>query len=456
MHKFHIQTHGCQMNVYDSEKISDILAAQCGMQETAKPEDADLLILNTCSIREKAQEKVFSALGRWKTLDNVMIAVGGCVASQEGDKIAQRAPYVDIVFGPQTIHRLPDMIKQKQAMLGKRQSVVDVSFPEVEKFDKLPEPRARGVSAFVSIMEGCSKYCSFCVVPYTRGEEVSREPRQIRQEIIKLTHQGVKEVTLLGQNVNAYSSNGLDFAQLLYMIADIDAIQRIRFTSPHPLEFNEDQIKCYADLPKLANQLHLPLQSGADRILALMKRGHTVLEYKEKIHNLRKVRPDISLSSDFIVGFPGETAEEHRQTLELVEELVFDKSFSFAYSPRPGTPASYLEDNTDHQAKLTRLQELQDLLNSQASRLSEEMRGKRFTILVDDYSRKDPGMLQGRTENNRLVNFPCRDASKIGEFVEVDILETLPNSLRGVMAEGTATAEQPVSVAAIPEAGATA
>lgn len=429
------------MNVYDSEKIADILAIKCQMVDVDSPDQADLLVLNTCSIREKAQEKVFSELGRWnkqlkKNNQQAMIAVGGCVASQEGSKIIERAPYVDIVFGPQTLHRLPDMIAARRKLNGKRQSVVDISFPEIEKFDNLAVPQARGVSAFVSIMEGCSKYCSFCVVPYTRGEEVSRPPRQIRQEIIKLTHQGVKEITLLGQNVNAYSYDSMGFAQILYMVADIPEVQRIRFTSPHPMEFSDEQIKCYADLPQLADQLHLPMQSGADRILALMKRGHTALEYKERIHKLRQVRPDISISSDFIVGFPGETEDEHQATMKLVRDIGFDKSYSFVYSMRPGTPAAYLEDNTNKEEKMLRLHELQELLNSQAAAIGKGMVASRCNILVDDYSRKDPGMLQGRTENNRLVNFVCGDANLIGEFAAVDIIEALPNSLRGVLVEG--------------------
>ena len=423
------------MNVYDSEKIADILATKCNMQDVANPEEADILILNTCSIREKAQEKVFSELGRWKNFKQAkrgtLIAVGGCVASQEGGNIIKRAPYVDIVFGPQTLHRLPQLLDRKKKLRGSKQAVVDVSFPEVEKFDNLATPEARGVSSFVSIMEGCSKYCSFCVVPYTRGEEVSRHPGQIRREITKLASQGVKEVTLLGQNVNAYSCDGIDFAQLLYMVADIAEIQRIRFTSPHPVEFNDEQIRCFADLPKLASQLHLPVQSGSDRILALMKRGHTALEYKEKIYKLREARPDICISSDFIVGFPGETLEEHKATLKLAKEIGFDKSFSFAYSARPGTPASYLDDNTSRETKMERLYELQTILNSSATKISKGMIGKKRRILVDDYSRNDPGMLQGRTENNRLVNFNCEDASLIGDFARVEIMEALPNSLRG-------------------------
>lgn len=432
---FYIKTHGCQMNVYDSEKIADILQVNCNMQSVNKPEDASILILNTCSIREKAQEKVFSELGRWNAIKKdkpeVIICVGGCVASQEGPAIARRAPYVDIVFGPQTLHRLPNILQELRENQDKRKTIVDTSFPEIEKFDNLPSPLSRGPTAFVSIMEGCNKYCSFCVVPYTRGEEISRPQHQIIEEISHLALNGVKEITLLGQNVNAYRTAEVDFAQLLYMVAAIEGIERIRFTSSHPLEFNDAQIEAYRDLPHLANQLHLPLQSGCDRILMQMKRGHTVLEYKEKIYKLRKVRPDISLSSDFIVGFPGETDAEHRLTLDIVARLGFDKSFSFVYSQRPGTPAAYLHDNTTKQQKVIRLAELQEILNSNADKLSKAMLGTKQKILVDDYSKKDPGMLQGRTENNRLVNFACEDATLIGKFVSVEIIESLPNSLRG-------------------------
>lgn len=437
MLKFHIKTHGCQMNVYDSEKMADILQEKCKMESVANPDGADLLILNTCSIREKAQEKLFSELGRWKELKRknagTLIAVGGCVASQEGQKIVERAPYVDIVFGPQTLHRLPQMLEEKQAM--RNSSVVDVSFPEIEKFDNLAVPKARSVSALVSIMEGCSKYCSFCVVPYTRGEEVSRPVRQIRMEIMRLADQGVKEIILLGQNVNAYSHEGVDFAQLLYIVADLPNVQRIRFTSAHPVEFNDAQIQCYGDIPELAKHLHLPVQSGADRILALMKRGHTSLEYKERIYKLRELCPDISVSSDFIVGFPGETDKEHNATMELAKAMRVDRSFSFVYSQRPGTPAASLADKTTKEAKLARLYELQELLHNQTTAISAAMIGSTYRILVDDYSRKDPGMLQGRTENNRLVNFQCSDTSRIGEFVEVEIVADLRSSLRGVLAK---------------------
>ncbi len=447
--KFHIKTQGCQMNVYDSEKIADILTDMCKMTSTDKPEDANLLILNTCSIREKAQAKVFDQLGRWRRMKvadpSVVIAVGGCVASQEGAAIARRAPYVDVIFGPQTLHRLPNMLQQLNGENGKRKvglknkAVVDTSFPEIEKFDKLALPKARSSSALVSIMEGCSKYCSFCVVPYTRGEEVNRPCHQIIEEVKRLADQGVKEIILLGQNVNAYRAGEIDFAQLLYIVADIKGIERIRFTSPHPLEFNDAQINAFGDLPQLADQMHLPLQSGADRILALMKRGHTALEYKEKIYKLRKLRPDISISSDFIVGFPGETEAEHQATLKLVNDIGYDRSFSFSYSPRPGTPAAYLKDNTTAQEKLARLHELQEVLNQQAQSISKSMIGTNQRVLIVDYSRKDPGMLQGRTENNRLVNFACSDVSLIGEFVDVEIVEALTNSLRGVAAQESST-----------------
>ncbi len=432
---FHIKTQGCQMNVYDSEKMADILQSKCKLESVSTPEEADLLVINTCSIREKSQEKLFSELGRWKAIknskDKALIAVGGCVAAQEGQKLVERAPYVDIVFGPQTLHRLPQMLEEKFAQRGKQQSVVDVSFPEIEKFDNLAPPKARGVSAFVSIMEGCSKYCSFCVVPYTRGEEVSRPVSQIREEIMRLTDQGVKEIYLLGQNVNAYQHDGVDFAQLLYMVADMPHVERVRFTSAHPVEFNDEQIKCYGEIPQLAKHLHLPVQCGADRVLALMKRGHTVLEYKERIYKLRELCPGIAISSDFIVGFPGETDEEHQATINLVEAIGFDKSFSFVYSQRPGTPAAALPDKTSKENKLVRLHQLQELLDQQTEDIGKKMIGTTCKVLVDDYSRKDPGRLQGRTECNRLVNFQSSDSSLIGEFVQVEILDSSRTFMRG-------------------------
>ena len=448
------------MNVYDSEKMADILQNKCKMESVSDPEAADLLVINTCSIREKSQEKLFSELGRWKAIKNsnkksqgraanefngeALIAVAGCVAAQEGKNIVERAPYVDIVFGPQTLHRLPQMIEERMALRAKanregkkgegvKHSVVDISFPEIEKFDNLAPPKARGVSAFVSIMEGCSKYCSFCVVPYTRGEEISRPVRQIREEILRLTDQGVKEIYLLGQNVNAYDYEGIDFAQLLYMVADMPNVERIRFTSSHPVEFNDAQIKCYGEIPQLANHLHLPVQCGSDRILSLMKRGHTALEYKEKIYKLRDLCPDIAISSDFIVGFPGETDEEHQATMKLVKAIGFDKSFSFVYSARPGTPAASLRDATPQEEKLARLHELQQVLDQQTADISNALIGKTCSVLVDDYSRKDPGRLQGRTECNRLVNFQCADSSLIGEFVQVEILGASRTFMRGVL-----------------------
>lgn len=430
--KFFIQTHGCQMNVYDSQKMADILSAHSNMEATHEAEKADILLLNTCSIREKAQEKVFSQLGRWKQLKkkkpSLLIGVGGCVASQEGDALYQRAPFINLVFGPQTLHRLPTMIEEARRQ---NKPVIDIRFPAIEKFDHIPTPQATGAEAFVSIMEGCSKYCSFCVVPYTRGEEVNRPPRQILQEINQLTEQGVKEITLLGQNVNAYKYEETDFAQLLFMVANNKDIGRIRFTTSHPINFTEALIEAYGSLPQLADHLHLPVQSGSDRILSLMKRGHTILEYKEKIHRLCQVRPNLSLSSDFIVGFPGEEVEDFAATIELVEKLNFDRSFSFIYSARPGTPAAYLEDATPQEEKTARLQKLQRILDRQAHNISAAMVGKNFEILVTDYAKKDPGMLQGRTENNRVVHFPCHDASRIGTFVTTCIRAALPNSLRG-------------------------
>ena len=440
--KLYIKTHGCQMNEYDSSRIRDLLRESHDLVPTDNPEEADVLLLNTCSIREKAQEKVFHQLGRWKRLKkknpNLVIGVGGCVASQEGAEIGRRAPYVDLVFGPQTLHRLPDMMEQR----GPGGTiVVDISFPEIEKFDRLPEPKVEGPSAFVSVMEGCSKYCTFCVVPYTRGEEVSRPLDDVIAEIAHLAAGGVREVNLLGQNVNAYRGDNhlgetVDFAELLHVVARIPGIERIRYTTSHPVEFSDALIAAYADIPQLVDHLHLPVQSGSDRILMAMKRGHTVLEYKSKIRRLRKLRPDISISSDFIIGFPGETEADFAATMKLVEEIGFDSSFSFVYSARPGTPAAELPDATDEQTKKQRLQILQNRLIQQAQLISRRMVGKRERILVTGVSKKDPGQLQGRTENNRVVNFSTPDAALVGQFVLVDILEALPNSLRGVLSAG--------------------
>lgn len=434
--KLFIQTHGCQMNEYDSAKMADVLAASEGLELTDNVEDADVVLVNTCSIREKAQEKVFSQLGRWKSLKKdgkpVLIGVGGCVASQEGEAIVKRAPYVDLVFGPQTLHRLPELIRAKRET-GLPQ--VDISFPEIEKFDRLPEPRAEGPSAFVSIMEGCSKYCSFCVVPYTRGEEVSRPFEDVLVEVVQLAAQGVREINLLGQNVNAYrgpmgDGEVADLGLLIRTIAEIDGIDRIRFTTSHPLEFSDSLIEAYRDVPQLANYLHLPVQAGSDRILSAMKRGYTALEFKQKIRKLRAVRPDISISSDFIVGFPGETEADFEKTMKLIEDVGFDQSFSFIYSRRPGTPASDLEDSVTQDEKHTRLSRLQAHINAYAAGISERMVGTVQTVLVEGPSRKDPTELTGKTENMRSVNFPA-PARLIGQFVDVEITAALSNSLRG-------------------------
>ena len=434
--KLFIKTFGCQMNEYDSAKMRDVLRASHGMEETQNPEQADFIIFNTCSIREKAQEKLFSELGRWRNRKrekpDFMIGVGGCVASQEGSAIYARAPFVDVVFGPQTLHRLPGLYDQAR-MTGK--PVVDISFPEIEKFDQLPEPRAEGPVAFISIMEGCSKYCTFCVVPYTRGEEISRPLDDVISEAAELAGQGVKEVTLLGQNVNAYRGStyegGIaDLADLIEYIAAIDGIRRIRYTTSHPIEFSVRLIDVYARVPELVSHLHLPVQSGSDRILALMKRGHTVLEYKSKIRKLRKIRPDISISSDFIVGFPGETDSDFQATLDLIAEIGFDQSFSFIYSKRPGTPAASYPDEITPETKKQRLQLLQTRINQQAQVISRNMTGSVQTVLVEGPSRKNPRELAGRTENNRVVNFPGA-AGLIGEMVDVKITRALPNSLRG-------------------------
>jgi tRNA-2-methylthio-N6-dimethylallyladenosine synthase len=436
MQKLYIKTFGCQMNEYDSAKMAEVLAQSHGLQLIDAPEQADVLLLNSCSVREKASEKLFSDLGRWRELKQaragVVIGVGGCVASQEGENIRKRAPYVDLVFGPQTLHRLPQMLN---ARLAQQHAVMDVSFPEIEKFDHLPAPRADGPCAFVSIMEGCSKYCSFCVVPYTRGEEVSRPVEDVLKEIRQLAAQGVREVTLLGQNVNAYrglmaDGDTADLALLIHYLAAVEGIGRIRYTTSHPVEFSDSLIRAYAETPKLANHLHLPVQSGSDRILSLMKRGHTVLEYKSRVRKLRALRPDISISSDFIVGFPGETDEDFAGTLRLIEEIGFDQSFSFIYSPRPGTPAAILPDPVPMEVKRERLAVLQARITRTANAISRAMVGTVQRVLVQRPSRKDARRLAGRTENNRVVNFPG-DASMIGAFADVRITEALPNSLRG-------------------------
>ncbi len=437
--KLHIVTHGCQMNEYDSSRMADLLGDSHNMVATENADEADVLLLNTCSIREKAQEKVFHQLGRWKKLkDNnpdLVIGVGGCVASQEGEAIAKRAPFVDVIFGPQTLHRLPEMIEtnKKDGTIA-----VDISFPEIEKFDRLPTPEADGVSAFVSIMEGCSKYCTFCVVPYTRGEEVSRPLADVLSEISALADQGVREINLLGQNVNAYrgdmpDGSVCDLAELITYAADIEGIDRLRYTTSHPVEFSDALIDVYAKVPELVSHLHLPVQSGSDRILMAMKRGHTAIEYKSKIRRLRSIRPDISISSDFIVGFPGETETDFAATMKLIQEIGFDTSFSFVYSARPGTPAADLPDNEDESLKKKRLKILQDRIVQNAIEISRRMVGTRQTLLITGVSKKDPGQLQGRTENNRVVNFSTDNHQLIGQFAEVEITEALPNSLRGVL-----------------------
>ena len=434
--KVYIKTHGCQMNEYDSSRMLDLLRETEGADVVDNPEEADILLLNTCSIREKAQEKVFSQLGRWKSLKDarpdIKIAVGGCVASQEGEAIGKRAPYVDVVFGPQTLHKLPGMLKNSNKGLP----LVDITFPEIEKFDRLPEPSVSGCQAFLTVMEGCSKYCSFCVVPYTRGEEVSRPLDDVLAEAAHLASLGVREINLLGQNVNAYrgiSHDGqlVDLATLITYISALDGIDRIRFTTSHPTEFNGNLIEVYRHIPELVSHLHLPVQSGSDRILAAMKRGHTALEYKSIIRKLKAIRPDISMSSDFIVGFPGETQKDFEDTMNLIMEVGFDTSFSFIYSPRPGTPASDLPDNTSEQEKKHRLTVLQAQINQQAAVISQSMVGSTQRILVTGESKRGLNSLQGRTENNRVVNFTCDDPALIGNFVEVKITEAYPNSLAG-------------------------
>lgn len=434
--KLFIKTWGCQMNEYDSEKMADLLDSTHGYSLAEEAEQADVILLNTCSIREKAQEKVFHQLGRWKNLKKtnpeLVIGVGGCVASQEGDAIRDRAPYVDIVFGPQTLHRLPEMISQVQ---NGEEAVVDISFPEIEKFDRLPEPRAEGPTAFVSIMEGCSKYCSFCVVPYTRGEEVSRPVDDVIFEIAQLAEQGVREVNLLGQNVNAYRGDNYDgsicrFAELLHLVAAIDGIDRIRYTTSHPVEFTDDIIDAYETIPELVDHLHLPVQSGSDHILAMMKRGHTAIEYKSKIRKLKKVRPNLSMSSDFIIGFPGESEKDFEDTMNLIQAIDFDLSFSFIYSARPGTPAADIADEVSEETKKQRLHLLQQRINQQALRIARNMVGTTQRILVEGPSRKNIMELSGRTENNRVVNFEGTP-DMIGKFVDIEITDVFTNSLRG-------------------------
>jgi len=444
--KLHIKTFGCQMNEYDSDKMADVLRVSHGLERTDDPEQADVLLLNTCSIREKAQEKVFSQLGMWRNLKekrpDMIIGVGGCVASQEGDAIRHRAPYVDMVFGPQTLHRLPEMLNDVRKH---HSTVLDISFPEIEKFDCLPAPRADGPTAFVSIMEGCSKYCTFCVVPYTRGEEVSRPMDDIIAEIASLAEQGVHEVNLLGQNVNAYrglmdDGDYADLALLITYVAAIDGIDRIRYTTSHPVELSDSLIQVYAEVPELVSYLHLPVQSGSDSVLAMMKRGHTAEQYKDKVRKLREVRPDINMSSDFIIGFPGETDADFEATMNLIEEIGFDLSFSFIYSARPGTPAESFADDVPMDVKKQRLARLQKRINEMAAAISESMVGTVQRILVDRPSRKDPGEMSGRTENNRVVNFQG-DTSLLGQFVNVKITRALPNSLRGELLSFTGKME---------------
>lgn len=427
------------MNEYDSARMGDLLKESHGMEQTQNAEEADVLLLNTCSIREKAQEKVFHQLGRWKAIKakrpDVVIGVGGCVASQEGEAISERAPYVDLIFGPQTLHRLPEMLDDRGSSGS---AVVDISFPEIEKFDRLPQPSTDSATAFVSVMEGCSKYCTFCVVPYTRGEEVSRPVDDVIAEVAHLADSGVKEINLLGQNVNAYRGHNhlgeiVDFAELITLVNLVPGIERIRYTTSHPVEFSDSLIECYREVPALVNHLHLPVQSGSDRILMAMKRGHTAIEYKSKIRALRAIRPDISLSSDFIIGFPGESEQDFAATMKLIDDVGFDTSFSFIYSARPGTPAAELADDTPEDVKKKRLHILQSRISQQAQAISRRMVGSKQRILVTGVSKKDPGQLAGRTENNRVVNFSCLDHDLIGNFATVEVIEALPNSLRGVL-----------------------
>ena len=464
MRKLHIRTFGCQMNEYDTQKMADVLKASHGLELTDSDKDADVLLLNTCSVRERAQEKVFSHLGMWRKLKakrpDLVIGVGGCVASQEGDAILKRAPYVDLIFGPQTLHRLPQMLSDATK---KHKSVVDVSFPEIEKFDFMPAPKSDGASAYVSIMEGCSKYCTFCVVPYTRGEEFSRPFDDIIAEIAQLAEQGVREVNLLGQNVNAYrglmSDDGMsdsddsseetvaDLALLISYVAAIEGIERIRYTTSHPIEMNDNLIQAYADIPELVSHLHLPVQSGSDRILAQMKRKHTALEYKSTIRKIREVRPDMCFSSDFIIGFPGETDKDFEDTMNLIADVGFDLSYSFIYSPRPGTPASSLPDDVPDDVKKERLQILQARINQQTLNISENMMDTVQRVLVTRAARKDDDEVSGRTENNRVVNFKA-DKSLIGQFANVKITEVRPNSLRGVLVEDEVKMAKSASVSA--------
>ena len=433
--KLFVKTHGCQMNEYDSARMLDVLKDAQGYEMAATEEEADVLLLNTCSIREKAQEKVFHQLGRWQKLKqsrpDLVIGVGGCVASQEGDAIMKRAPVVDMVFGPQTIHRLPEMVTKRQQQLL---PVVDITFPEVEKFDRLPEPSVDGPAAFVSIMEGCSKYCSFCVVPYTRGEEVSRSVASVMQEVESLASRGVREIHLLGQNVNSYlgdiDGDQADLAELIYYVADVPGIERIRFTTSHPMDFSDNLVQAYADIPALVDHLHLPVQSGSDRILEAMKRRHTADDYRERIKKLRQVRPNISLSSDFIVGFPGEMQQQFDETMALIDEIGFDTSFSFIYSARPGTPAAGLVDDVPEATKKAWLQILQARIRAQADAISQSMVGSKQRVLVMSEARKGDSQLAARTENNRVVNFDGPQ-TLIGDFADVQITEALPNSLRG-------------------------
>ena len=439
--KLYIKTHGCQMNVYDSSRMADLLRERCGAAVVEAPEEADVLLLNTCSIRDKAQEKVFHQLGRWNPIKarrkDVLIGVGGCVASQEGEAIVERAPQVDVVFGPQTLHRLPALLDQARR---DGRPAIDVSFPEIEKFDALPPPGVDGPAAFVSIMEGCSRYCTFCVVPYTRGEEVSRPVADVMAEVVSLAERGVREINFLGQNVNAYrgdiDGDQADLAELIHYAAELEGIDRIRFTTSHPAAFTDALIDAYRAVPQLASHLHLPVQSGSDRVLAAMKRGHTVLEYKDKIRRLRAARPGIALSSDFIVGFPGETERDFEDTLALVKELDYDLSFSFIYSPRPGTPAATQPDHTPLAVKRHRLAILQDQLRRQADAHAAAMVGRVERVLVTGPSKRDPGELQGRTENNRVVNFRPHVRNEDAVFQDVRIVAALPNSLRGVPADG--------------------